>query len=245
MTEVNSTTTGRIEIEATDGSGGFRAYIVTPKDAAAKHAPVGAVVVIQEIFGINDAMRATCHELAEMGYIALCPDLFWRIEPGVDITDKSKAEWDKAFALMNAFDQDKGIEDLQATVAAARKLPGCNGRVATVGFCLGGRLAVMMATRSDADLNVSYYGVALDKLVSEFAGIRHKLLIHMAENDEFANQAARMAVLAGAKDKPEIETHVYPAVQHAFARVNGVHYDRRAATIANGRTAEALVAALG
>lgn len=240
LSDVNPTTTGSIEIKATDGSGSFKAYTVTPKDK-----PVGAVVVIQEIFGVNDAMRATCHEIAEMGYIAVCPDLFWRIEPGVDITDKSKPEWDKAFALMNAFDQDKGVEDLKATLAIARKMPGSNGKAATVGFCLGGRLAVMMATRSDADLNISYYGVALDKLVPEFGTIKHPLLVHIAEQDEFANAEVRAAVLAGAKGKPEIETHVYPAVQHAFARVNGVHYDRRAATIANGRTAEALVAALG
>jgi carboxymethylenebutenolidase len=238
--DVNPTTTGSIEIKAADGSGRFKAYTVTPKDK-----PVGAVVVIQEIFGVNDAMRATCHEIAEMGYIAVCPDLFWRIEPGVDITDKSKPEWDKAFALMNAFDQDKGIDDLKTTVALARTMPGANGKVATVGFCLGGRLAVMMATRSDADLNISYYGVALDKLVPEFGNVKHPLLVHIAEQDEFANAEVREAVLAGAKGKPHIETHVYPAVQHAFARVNGVHYDRRAATIANGRTAEALVAALG
>jgi len=240
MTDKITTTTGSIELNAADGSGHFKAYTVTPSTK-----PTGAVVVIQEIFGVNDALRATCHEIAEMGYIAVAPDLFWRQEPGVDITDKSEAEWKKAFELMNGFDQDKGVEDLKTTLAAARKLPGCNSRVATVGFCLGGRLAVMMATRSDADLNVSYYGVALDKLVPEFGNIKHKLLVHMAEQDEFANAEIRAAVLEGAKGKPHIETHVYPAVQHAFARVNGVHYDRRAATIANGRTAEALVAALG
>ena len=235
-----TTTTGSIDIEAADGSGSFKAYTVTPSTK-----PAGAVVVIQEIFGINDAMRATCHEIAEMGYIAVCPDLFWRQEPGVDITDKSEAEWKKAFALMNGFDQDKGVEDLKASLAVARKMPGCNGRAGTVGFCLGGRLAVMMAIRSDADVNISYYGVMLDKLVPEFGAIRHPLLIHIAEQDEFANEAVRKAVLAGAKDNPHIATHVYPGVQHAFARVGGVHYDRRAATIANGRAAEALVSVLG
>ncbi|MHB1304837.1 MAG: dienelactone hydrolase family protein [Acidiphilium sp.] len=235
-----TTSTSSIELDAADGSGKFRAYVVTPSTK-----PTGAVVVIQEIFGVNDALRATCQEIGEMGYIAVAPDLFWRQEPGVDITDKSKAEWDKAFALMNGFDQDKGVDDLKTTLAAARKLPGCNGRVATVGFCLGGRLAVMMATRSDADLNISYYGVMLDKLVPEFGKISHPLQIHIAEKDEFSSTPVREAVLEGAKGHSHVETHVYPRVQHAFARVNGVHYDRRAATIANGRTAEALVRALG
>ena len=240
MAEPITTKTGSIEIKAADGSGTFKAYTVTPSTTA-----TGAVVVIQEIFGVNDALRATCQEIAEMGYIAVAPDLFWRQEPGVDITDKSEGEWKKAFALMNGFDQDKGIEDLQTTLATARTLPGCNGRVATVGFCLGGRLAVMMAARSDADLNISYYGVMLDKLVPEFGAIQAPLLMHMAEEDEFANEEVREAVLDGAEDNELIECYVYPAVQHAFARVNGVHYDRRAATIANGRTAEALADVLG
>jgi carboxymethylenebutenolidase len=240
MADPITTTIGSIEIKAADGSGTFKAYTVTPSTK-----PTGAVVVIQEIFGVNDALRATCQEIAEMGYIAVAPDLFWRQEPGVDLTDKSEAEWTKAFALMNGFDQDKGVEDLKTTLAIARALPGCNGRVATVGFCLGGRLAVMMATRSDADLNISYYGVMLDKLVPEFGAIKAPLLMHMAEEDEFANEEVREAVLDGAEDHELIECYVYPAVQHAFARVNGVHYDRRAATIANGRTAEALADILG
>ncbi|GAA5265973.1 MAG: dienelactone hydrolase family protein [Acidiphilium sp.] len=240
MADPITTVTGSIEIKAADGTGTFKAYTVTPSTK-----PTGAVVVIQEIFGVNDALRATCQEIAEMGYIAVAPDLFWRQEPGVDLTDKTEAEWTKAFALMNGFDQDKGVEDLKTTLAIARALPGCNGRVATVGFCLGGRLAVMMATRSDADLNISYYGVMLDKLVPEFGAIQAPLLMHMAEEDEFANEEVREAVLDGAEDNELIECYVYPAVQHAFARVNGVHYDRRAATIANGRTAEALADILG
>lgn len=229
-----------IQIKAADGSGSFSAYVVRPKSETAS-----VVVVIQEIFGVNDAIRATCQEMAEMGFIAVAPDLFWRLEPGVDITDKSEAEWKKAFDLMNRFDQDKGIEDLKATVAEARRMPGSNGRVGTIGFCLGGRLAFMMATRSDADVNVSYYGVGLEKLLPEIGNVKHPLVVHVAAKDEFSSDEARAALVQGTKDHPRIKTYMYPDVQHAFARVNGIHYDRRAATIANGRTAEALVAALG
>ena len=224
-----------IKLKAADGSGEFNAYIVKPKAEAA-----GAVVVIQEIFGVNDAIRATCQELADMGFIAVAPDLFWRQEPGVNLTDKSEAEWKKAFALMNGFNQDKGVEDLKVTLEAARKLPGSNGKVGTIGFCLGGRLAVMMATRSDADVNVSYYGVGLDGLVPEFKNITAPLMVHIAENDEFSSSEVVEAVLDGAEESEWIDAFVYPDVQHAFARVNGVHFDARAATIANGRTAEIL-----
>jgi carboxymethylenebutenolidase len=180
-----------------------------------------------------------------MGFIAVAPDLFWRQEPGVNITDKSEAEWKKAFALMNGFDQDKGIEDLQVALGEARKLPGANGKAGTIGFCLGGRLAVMMAARSDADVNVSYYGVGLDGLVPEFENITAPLLVHIAEKDEFASPEIIETVLEGSEENEYIEAFVYPDVQHAFARVGGVHFDARAATIANGRTAEVLADILG
>jgi carboxymethylenebutenolidase len=201
--------------------------------------------VIQEIFGVNDALRETCQQLAAMGFIAIAPDLFWRQEPGVNLTDKSEAEWKKAFALMNGFDQDKGVDDLTVTLEAARELPNANGKVGTIGFCLGGRLAVMMATRSDADVNVSYYGVGLDGLVPEFENITAPLLVHIAEKDEFSSPEVVEKVLEGIEDNPFVDAYVYPDVQHAFARVGGVHYDALAATIANGRTAEILAEVLG
>ena len=229
-----------IMIEATDGQGRFKALVVEPK---AK--PAGAVVVIQEIFGVNDAMRATCAEVADLGFIAICPDLFWRIEPGIDITDKSEAEWKRAFELFQTFDQAKGVADLKATLAAARTLPGCNGRVGTMGFCLGGRLAMLMAEQSDADVNISYYGVGLDDLLGDLDRIRAPLLLHIADQDQFFPAEGRAKLVAACQGKPQIRTHVYPAADHAFARVNGVHWNGRAATIANGRSAEALVAALG
>jgi carboxymethylenebutenolidase len=220
-----------IKLKAADGAGEFSAFVWEPKNKDS----AGAVVVIQEIFGVNDALRETAANLAEMGFIAIAPDLFWRQEPGVNLTDKTEAEWKRAFALMNGFDQDKGVEDLKVTLDAARELPGSNGKAGTIGFCLGGRLAVMMATRSDADVNISYYGVGLDGLVPEFDNIQAPLLMHIAEKDEFSSPEVVEAVLDGAEDNEFIDAFVYPDVHHAFARVNGVHYDARAATIANGR----------
>lgn len=229
-----------ITIKATDGSGEFFAYIARPKTK-----PAGAVVVIQEIFGVNAGMRAITDSLADWGFIALCPDLFWRIEPRVDITDRTQAEWDKAFSLFKAFDQDKGVEDLKAAVAAARRLEGANGKVATMGFCLGGRMAALMAIRSDADANVSYYGVGLEGLAAELRALKRPLLMHIAEKDRFVPKEAQGAVLAAVLPNPHIAAHVYPDVDHAFARVNGQHWDGRAAAIANGRTAEFLARHLG
>jgi carboxymethylenebutenolidase len=229
-----------IQIAATDGSGQFAAWLAEPA-----HKPAGAIVLIQEIFGVNDSMKQTAAWADDLGFLVLVPDLFWRIEPGVNITDKSKAEWDKAFALMNAFDARKGIEDLKATLAAARTLPGSNGRAGTMGYCLGGRLAFMMAEQSDADVNISYYGVGLDSLLADLPKVRKPLLVHIAEKDEFFPPEGRARVLEAAKSHPHLTAHTYPDANHAFARVGGTHWQGRAATIANGRSAEALVAALG
>src|SRR4051794_8561544 len=132
-----------VTITAADG-GRFNAYLARPASGSGP-----GVLVIQEIFGVNAVMRQICDDLAAQGYVALCPDLFWRQEPGIDITDKSKAEMDKAFALFGSFNETAGVEDLIASLAALRDLPECSGRAGAMGYCLGGRLAFLMATRSD------------------------------------------------------------------------------------------------
>lgn len=231
--------TGTVRIAATDGSGDFAAHLARP--AAREGAPPrGAVVLVQEIFGVNAAMRALCAWVADMGFHALCPDLFWRQEPGVELDpDGGQPQWERAFALMKGVDQDRAVEDLRATLAFARGLEGTNGRAGTTGFCLGGRLAFLMAARSDADLNVSYYGVGIEGLLGEAGAIRAPLLLHVAERDRFVPPEARDAIVAGLAGYPHAAVHVYPGVDHAFARMGGHAWDGLAAAIANGRTAEA------
>jgi carboxymethylenebutenolidase len=229
-----------LTISATDGAGTFNAYVAEPKTT-----PAGIVVLIQEIFGVNQAMRDIAAWVADLGFVAVVPDLFWRIEPGIDITDKSDAEWKRAFELFQAFDQAKGIEDLQSTVAACRTLSAGNRKVATMGYCLGGRLAVMMAQQSDADANISYYGVGLDNLLPDLPKVAKPLLVHIADKDAFFPPEGRAAVVAAAQGHQFVHAYVYPNADHAFARVGGIHWDGRSAAIANGRSAEALVAALG
>ena len=232
-----------ITINATDGAGAFHAYVAEPATKPAG-ALKGAVVVIQEIFGVNQAMRDICAWIADMGFIAICPDLFWRIEPGIDITDKSPEEWQRAFALLGKFDNAKGIEDLAATLAAARAYPGANGKAGTIGYCLGGLLAFQMAEESDADVNVSYYGVGLDGLLGGLDKVTKPLLVHIADLDQYFPAEGRAKVAEAVKGNARIACHNYNA-GHAFARFNGVHWDGLAATIANGRSAEALAKALG
>ena len=215
----------------TSKDGDFGAYVARP---AAAQAP--AVVVIQEIFGVNQVMRDVTDGLAAQGYLAICPDLFWRIEPGIDITDKTEAEWKRAFELFNAFDVDKGVEDIAATLKHIRKDAGCNGKAGAVGYCLGGQLAFLTACRTDSDASISYYGVGLESRVGEAEKLTHPLLMHIAEQDQFVPKPAQTMILAALKDHPQIEIHTYPGCDHAFAREGGEHYDDAAAKLANGRS---------
>jgi carboxymethylenebutenolidase len=217
----------------TGHDGTFSSYLALPR---ARPAP--AVVVIQEIFGINEDMRTTCDRLASSGYMAICPDLYWRLEPNVSLTDKTPEEWDKAMRLLNAFDVDAGLRDLAATLDAARQLPGASGAVGVVGYCLGGRLAYLVAARTDATACISYYGVGIDDHLDEKAKIRNPLLMHIAEQDEFVPPAARETIVAALHDLRGVEIHTYPGCNHAFARNNGVHYNAAAADVANSRTAD-------
>lgn len=219
----------RIRIQTPDGD--FSAYVARPK---AEKAP--AVIVIQEIFGVNQVMRDITDGLAAQGYLAICPDLFWRIEPDIDITDQSEAEWKRAFELFNAFDTDLGVKDIQATIRAARADRQANGKVGAVGFCLGGKLAYLTATRTDADAAVSYYGVGIETLTAEAEKLTRPLLMHIAEEDAFVPKEAQAIIQQALKDHPQIEIQTYPGRDHAFARVGGEHYHEADAKLAGGRT---------
>jgi carboxymethylenebutenolidase len=228
----------QLSISTPDGA--FNAYIARP--AAAK-AP--AIVVIQEIFGVNAVMRAVADKLAAAGFLAVCPDLFWRIEPGIDITDQSEAEWKKAFSLMQAFDIDKGMADIQATITAARGLPQSTGKVGAVGYCLGGRLAYLAATRTDVDASVGYYGVTIENYLGEAGKIAKPLMLHIAEEDQFVPKAAQAQVIDALSKLSHVKLFTYPGRDHAFARPGGAHYHAGDAALADSRTVDFFNAKLG
>jgi carboxymethylenebutenolidase len=213
-------------------AGSFSAYAAHPEK------PNGAtIIVIQEIFGVNDFVRAIADDYASRGYAAIAPDLFWRIEPGVNITDKSEAEWKKAFDLYSKFNVDGGIEDIQATITHARQMLPANQKVGAVGYCLGGLLAFLTATRTDVDASVGYYGVGIDACLAESSSIKRSLLLHIAEEDGFVAKPAQRAIFDALGTNPNVTLHSYAGVDHAFARMGGEHFDQTAADLANGRTA--------
>jgi carboxymethylenebutenolidase len=219
-----------ITIKGPDGN--FGGYLAAPESGRGP-----GVVVIQEIFGVNKVMRDIADGFAARGYFALAPDLFWRIEPGVQITDQSDAEWKRAFELMGKFNPDKGVTDIQATIDALRGTAGCTGKIGAVGYCLGGLLAYLTAARTNADAAVGYYGVNINTLLGEAANIQKPLMLHIAGKDQFVKPEAQKQIVDGLKGNSHVTIHQYPEMDHAFARVGGAHYDQANADLANSRTA--------
>jgi carboxymethylenebutenolidase len=218
-------------IDAND-EGRFGAYLAEP--AGTGKAP--GMIVIQEIFGINNTMRTICDAYAAQGYLAIAPDLFWRQEPGLQLDSNTKEGWARAMELFKGFSETKGVEDLIATLAWLRTHPRVTDKVGAVGYCLGGKLAYLMATRSDIDAAVGYYGVGIEGSIGEAGAITHPLMLHAAEKDGFSSPEALEKIREGLDPIVHATVHSYPGVDHAFARKGGEHYDAEAAALADGRT---------
>lgn len=213
--------------------GSFDAYLALPPGGKGP-----GLLLVQEIFGVNKVMRDLADGYARQGYVVACPDIFWRQEPGIQITDKTDAEWARAFDLYKGFDFALGIEDLKATLAALRGHAACTGKAGTVGYCLGGHLAYQMACKSDTDAAVAYYGVGIEGALDVAGGIAKPLMLHVAEKDGFVPPDAQKKVADTLAQNPKVTIHTYAGQDHAFARVGGKHYDKASADLANGRTAE-------
>ncbi len=228
-----------IDIETLEGDGRFKAYMAEPETPAK-----AAIIVIQEIFGVNAGIRRKCDRLAADGYLALAPDLFWRIEPGIELDPDVEPEFKRALGFLGQFDQDLGVADLEATIRHVRSALGVP-RVGVVGYCLGGRLAFMVAARTDADASVGYYAVGIPELLREKHAIARPLMLHLAGADHFVPPEAQAAIHAGLDDHPKVTLHDYPGEDHGFATEVGARRSEAAAQLADSRTAAFFAEHLG
>ena len=228
-----------IEIASRDGRGRFQAYLSLP---ASGKGP--GLVLAQEIFGVNRTMREAADYYAEEGYVVLVPDLFWRQEPGVQL-GYTPEDWQRAFGFFQGFDQDLGVQDIQASLDALRAQPECAGQAGVVGFCLGGKLAYLAACRTDAAVCVGYYGVGIEQALAEAQHLRSRLVLHIAAQDKYCPPEAREAIVQALAGEPRAEVYVYPEADHAFARVGGDHFHKPSALMAHQRSIAALKSAIG
>ncbi|CAB3707661.1 Carboxymethylenebutenolidase [Achromobacter deleyi] len=213
----------------------FSAYVAEPA-----HANGHAVIILQEIFGVTDTIRALADRYAAEGYLALAPDLFWRLEPGVELPH-DKAGVAKAFEYLERFDEDTGIDDIGRTVAQVRARPDFAGKVAVLGLCLGGKLAFRAAATLDIDAAVTFYGVGVEAHLDEADRLACPLMLHYGGRDRYAPPAAVDQIEAALPPAPLAVLHRYPEADHGFyTRGGGMDAD-----IAHERTQRFLQQALG
>ena len=224
-----------IKIEALNEDALFPAYLAAPVGPAK-----AAVIVIPEIFGLNAGIRQKCDRLANDGYLAIAPDIFWRFAPGVELNPDVEAQLQEAFGYFGQYDADDGVKDIEAAIHAIRG--GISGHapvqnVGCVGYCLGGRLAYMAATRTDISASVGYYGVMIDRMLGESHAIAHPLMLHIPTADHFVGPEAQAAIHAGLGNHPKVTLHDYEGLDHGFAAEMGNRRNEAGAALADSRTA--------
>ena len=212
--------------------------ISTPGGSFAGHVALPAtgsgpgVLVLQEIFGVNDYIISVAQRLADAGYVAMAPDLFWRLEPGVAINGSGEAALHEGVGYAGRFDQEAGVADLGSSLAHLRALPEVTGKVGVVGFCFGGTMSFMAAAHHDPDCAVSYYGSGVAGAIGLAPQISCPLLLHFGDSDPFLPNADVDTIRAATETMSNIDVVVQPAAGHAFDNDNNPDFSNPAAAAA-------------
>lgn len=222
--------TTNTEIPTLDGGDTFPAYVVRPEGT-----PRAAIIVIQEIFGVNPGIQDKCESWAAKGYLAVAPDVFWRQQRDVELDPDIPEQFQTAFGYVMKHDFDLGIRDVEAVIHWIRREAGVQ-KVGLVGFCMGGRVAYMTATRTDIDASVGYYAVGVDQMLNEAHAIANPLLLHIPTEDGFVTPEAQKAMHEGLDANPHVTLIDYPGLDHGFADQHGKRRDDEGARLADSRT---------
>ena len=229
----------KITFAALHDEGDIPGYLATPDG------PIrAAIIVVPEIFGVNAGIRHKCKAWADLGYMALAPDIFWRFAPGVELDPDVPEQMQEAFGYFGQYDPDNGIQDIEAAIRFLRNYEGID-KVGLVGFCLGGRMAYMAATRTDIDASVGYYGVMIDQMLGEAHAIANPLLLHIPTADHFVGPEAQAAIHAGLDPHPKVTLYDYAGLDHGFAAEMGDRRDEEGAALADRRTRDFFAQHLG
>jgi len=212
--------TSKIKVPLRNGAM-MSAYLAIPE-----RTPTGAIIAIMEIWGVNETMRYHAHEFAQAGYVCLVPDLFWRQEPDVELSDGNAADVAKAFDLYYDFDYDLSVQDMEDIRNYLKRLPECNGKVGAVGYCLGGKLCYLMCCRTEIDCAVAYYGTYIEHNIREAPKLHRPFMLHMAMKDRWVQAEVNDLLMRRLSPNPFVEIHQYPGADHAFARHGGKTYSK-------------------
>jgi len=217
------------QIPTLHGEAAIPAYVVRPEGT-----PRGAIIVVQEVFGVEAGIMKKANDWAARGYLAVAPDVFWRQEPGVELDADVPEQFQKAISLMMGHDFQLGIQDIEAVIHWIRREQGV-AKVGLVGYCMGGKVAYQAAARTDIDASVGYYGVGIDQMLNESHAIAKALLLHVPTADGFVPPEAQKAMHDGLDSNPHVT--IYEGLDHGFAAELGTRRDEAGAKLADERTA--------
>jgi carboxymethylenebutenolidase len=221
-----------VRIPSGDG-GEFSAYMALPRKGKGP-----GIVVIQEIFGVNESMRKVCDHLAARQFTVIAPEMYWRTDPGVELAE---TESDKARAIRSKTGDNKASDDAAAAMNFLRKHEACTGTVGVIGYCWGGLISYLTAARHKPDAAASYYGVGIDKHLDLAKNLSCPIMFHYAGLDQFAGPDVAKQVRDTLKDDPRATVWEYPKAGHAFARPGGAHFEPASADLADMRTLSFMV----
>jgi len=222
-----------IELLAPDG-GRFDAYLSLP---AAPKGP--GILLLQEVFGVNRHIRGVADQYALDGFVVLAPDVFWRHDPRLQL-DYSQAEMERGLALKARLDLAATVRDLAAAVQALRARPECGGRVASLGYCMGGLLSYLCAAQGLVDAAICYYAGGIQGQLQQAPRIACPIQMHFAGRDRFIASQTVDAVRGALEANADATVHVYPDADHGFNCWDRGAYEPRAAVLAHGRSLQFL-----
>lgn len=214
---------------ARDGARSFEGYFAKPSEVSGP-----AILVLTDMFGLNEPIRAVADFYARRGHVALVPNLFWRSTiPGVISYDD--ADHPKAWERLKALDLDVVSADMGTATGWLREQRLGSGKVAAIGFCGGGRFAFLAAVRCGVDAAAALYGLGISQHVGEVKNARGPIQLHYGQQDRHIPAAEIQAVSAGVRGRRNVELFLYPEAGHSFANPVRPTYDPAAAKLAAER----------
>jgi carboxymethylenebutenolidase len=206
--------------------------------------PRPGIVLLQEIFGVNDAMRLAADQFAADGFIVLVPDLFAQISPGIEL-GYSDEERTTAIGYWQQLNEARLQADVTAAIGALRSDPGCNGKVAAVGFCLGGKQAIIAAHAGLVDAAVSYYPVQVPEYREMLRDLKCPVQVHVGDSDAHIPEEVQTILKEALRNIPGHEYHLHEGAGHGFYNsVRAFGYDPEAARRSHHAAVEFIKAAI-
>jgi carboxymethylenebutenolidase len=209
---MNDTTARAIQIErpviVTEHARGFDGYLARPTNGRGP-----GLVIFSEMWGVAPSKTEMADYYAKRGWCAYVPNMFWRSAfTGVVPFEEA----DRAWQRLNAFDWQHAAHDARVAVQWLRRQTFSSGRVAAIGFCMGGRTAFLAAARGGADAGISLYALGIAEHLDELQTIRTPLQLHYGLNDEHIPKSEIDAIIAAAQDNRDVEVYLYPGAEHGF-----------------------------